>query len=121
MAKDDYYVIAYKILVYLYACLKRRIIFNREAFYKAIGKDHINEEYLTDVYRMMTKEGLIKGLSFTKAWGDVYVLSTDEERARITPQGIQYLQDNSKMKSVGKALTDNLDIIASLIKLAGIL
>ena len=32
MAKDDYDVIVYRVLVYFYACMKRKIMFEEETF-----------------------------------------------------------------------------------------
>ncbi len=62
MAKDDYDTIVYKILLYLYACLKRKIVFDRTTFFKAIDKDAICDEYLADILyfrlqRFMNKTG----------------------------------------------------------------
>ena len=45
MAKDDYDVIVFKILTYLYACVKRKTVFEEAAFYHAIGE--IEKSYLT--------------------------------------------------------------------------
>lgn len=120
MAKDDYDVVVYKILVYLYACLKGKIVFNKEVFYKTIGKEYINEAYLYKIYKMMADEELIENLTFAKAWGNDFMLISDEEEMQITVKGIHYLKDNSKMKEVGKYLLETVDIIAKLISLVGL-
>lgn len=39
MAKDDCYVIVYKMLLYFYAVLKRKVVFNELTFNKAVGKE----------------------------------------------------------------------------------
>ena len=120
MAKDDYDVVVYKILIYLYACLKGKIVFNKEVFYKTIGKEHINEAYLYKIYKMMSDEELIENLTFAKAWGNDFMLISEEEEMQITVKGIHYLKDNSKMKEVGKYLLETADIIAKLISLVGL-
>lgn len=61
MAKDDYNVVVFKILTYLYACLKRTTLFDERVFKQIIDKQSIPDEYLTDILRMMTEEDLITG------------------------------------------------------------
>lgn len=58
MTKDDYDVIVYRVLVYYYACLKRKIIFDKAGFNAAVKKDIESDEYFYDVLRMMQDEGL---------------------------------------------------------------
>lgn len=94
MSKDDYDVIVFKILVYLYAVLKRKVIFEEKAFYHAIGE--INNRYLVDVLNFMQEEGLISGLVFVKAWGNENILCNDLINLKITVQGIHYLEENKK-------------------------
>ena len=118
MAKDDYEVIAYRILVYLYACAKRKIIFKPETFQAAVSKNVESTEYLCFVLRTMQKEGLIDGVAFMKAWGGDYILVSDLRDADITADGIRYLKENSNMKKIGETLKESVDIIA---KLAGII
>ena len=114
MAKDDYNVLVYKILVYLYACFKRRIVFDRKVFMKTIGR--VNEDYLADVLRLMKTQGLIDGYSCTKAWSGTYIMTSDFEDLEITAEGINYLQENDRMHKVGEFLVENADAIAGLIK-----
>ena len=120
MAKDDYDVIAYRILTYLYACLKRKIIFDDTAFRAAVKKNVESDEYFTSVLKMMQDEGLIRGLLITKAWGGDYILSSDLRDAEITADGIHYLKENSTMKKTGEMLKDAADIIAGLASVAGL-
>lgn len=120
MAKDDYDVIVYRVLVYLYACLKRKIIFDETTFQATVRKNIENDEYFTSVLEMMQKEGLIEGLVFTKAWGGLVILASDIEDARITAEGIHYLKENSTMNKIGENLKDAVDIIASLASAIGL-
>lgn len=116
MAKDDYNVLTFKILLYLYGSLKRKYVFQKEAFYKALGTE-IPEEYLTDILRYMSGEGLIEGAEFTRVWGNEYILLSPLDEMRITPAGTVYLQENSTMKKVKDGLLANAGIIVELIKL----
>ena len=61
MAKDDYNVLVYKILIYLYACLKRKIAFN-ETVFKSIIYDMTVEKYKKSPYNMNEKEAYIRTL-----------------------------------------------------------
>ena len=49
MAKDDYDVVLYRILVYLYACKKRKIAYNSTTFREAVSKGVQNDQWLYDV------------------------------------------------------------------------
>ena len=69
MAKDDYDVVVYRMLVYLYAVLKHKIIFEDATFRQAVRKNIESDEYFTSILRMMKEENLIEGLSFERAWG----------------------------------------------------
>lgn len=69
IAKDDYDVVVFKLLVYFYACLKRVTVFKQAEFDLITKKAGVDERYLLDILRMMQDEGLIEGLAFTKAWG----------------------------------------------------
>lgn len=117
MAKDDYDTIVFKVLLYLYAVLKRKITFDEQTFYHATGYKYINEDYFITVLYMMSQERLINNLVFTKAWGNVCILCNDLCNMEITVEGIHYLIDNKKMNRVKEYLLSNVDTIASLIKL----
>lgn len=122
MAKDDYDVLVFKILTYYYACLKRKVLFNQEVFDHAIIKSgDISDEYLADVLRMMQEEGLLQGLTFTKAWGEDYILASDLRDAKITPAGVHYLKENSTMQKIMKALVDAADTMGNLAGILGLM
>ena len=118
MAKDDYDVIVYKILLYFYAVMKRKIQYERETFEKVISKSGISDEYLVDILRMMQDEGLIEGVKVMKAWGNDSILISEFSDISITADGIHHLKDNTTMKKIGKALSEAPGLIASLIAIA---
>lgn len=120
MAKDDYDVIVYKVLLYYYACKKRKIVYDQVSFKKAYGAEIINEEYFADVLRMMQDEGLIEGLTFHKPWQATWIIVSDPGDAEITSRGIAYLTENSKMKTVRDALLSTMDFVANLIGIVGL-
>lgn len=114
MAKDDYDVIVYRVLVYLYACMKRKIIFEEVTFQAAVRKNVDSDEYFVDILRMMQGEGLIEGLAFAAAWGGDYIMLGSHRDARITAKGIRYLKENAGMMRIGSAMKESADIIAKL-------
>lgn len=120
MAKDDYHVIVYRMLVYLYACMKRKIMFEETTFEAAVRKYVVSDEYFADILRMMQEEDLIKGLLFVPAWGGDVILASDIDEARITPKGIRYLEENDKMKTIGEKLKESIDIISKLAAIIGL-
>lgn len=120
MAKDDYDVIIYKILVYLYACLKRKILFEKTTFDAAVKKDVENDVYFAEILKMMQEEGLIEGLTFADMWGGDVVLANEIKDAKITAKGIHYLEENALMAKVGEKLKNSVDTIAKLAALVGL-
>lgn len=115
MAKDDYDVIAYKILVYLYGVMKRKITFQEASFNMIVSRAEVSEEYLTDILRLMQDEGLIEGVTAVRAWGNDYILASDISEISITASGVRYLKENSTMKKVGSALEKTPGAISNLI------
>ena len=120
MAKDDYDVIVYRMLVYLYGCLKGKQVYDERTFRAAVKKDVSIEEYFVRALNMMQGEGLVRGLVIARAWGNVYILTSDMSEAEITAEGIRYLKENGTMKKVGDALREAADMIAALASMLGL-
>lgn len=114
MAKDDYDVIVFKILTYLYAVMKGRISFIPNEYHHAIGSKDINNDYLIRIYKMMSDEGLVEKLNFTKPWEGTLIPLFNECNITITAKGIHYLEENDKMKTAGKYLKEKADTIINL-------
>ena len=114
MAKDDYDVIVFKILTYLYAVTKGKIIYTSKEYQHAIGIKDINYDYLLRIYKMMSDEGLVEKLAFTKPWGGTLIPLFDERDITITAKGIHYLEENDKMKIAGNYLKEKADTIINL-------
>ena len=117
MAKDDYDYIVFRALTYLYGCLKRQIVFDETVFRTHIITKDVPEEYFTDVLRMMQGEGLIEGASFTKAWGNTYILISSLSDISITAEGVRYVLNNDVMKKIAKKVLENAGAICELVKL----
>lgn len=109
MTKNDYYVIVYKILAYLYVRLKEgkrtepeMIIYNGKLF-------AINEAYWKYIIVHLYEGRYIENITVTKSWGgdaDIQNL----EYMQITPLGIEFLCNNNLMEKAKGFLKDIKDI-----------
>ncbi len=104
MAKDDYFVIVYQILAYLYQCLKsgkniepRKLQYCGELF-------SIKENYWRYIIFHMQQSGLIEGVEFVTDGYMTIPYVGNLEGCMITPDGIEYLCDNSFMEKAKKFL-----------------
>lgn len=103
MAKDDYYTLVAKILVYLYKKYKQKDV--EEDYISPLTKDFpVKEEQLMETVSMMIEQGFVKG-TCVKAWGGDNVM-IDYQSLKITPDGIDYLQDNSKIRKICETLIE---------------
>ena len=98
MAKDDYFKIVYAILTELYEAKKSG---------KKVALDAIHPErfgivfgYWADIMEELLEAGYISGFSVSITKTGRYFSSDWYETIKITMAGIQYLQDNSKMKQM---------------------
>ncbi len=111
MAKDDYHVIVYQILMYLYNCLKKDMAVE-EKYIKHDGKMfNINENYWKYIIINIYESGYIDGIRLTTAWGEKYPIIDDLDNAEITPKGIEYLTDNALVRKAINLLKDTKSII----------
>lgn len=104
MAKNDYFVMAYKLLQYLYECLKsekkpdtEKIKFNTKHF--PVGEDYFN--YLIET---LAEDGYIRNVAVFRADNSV-IVHLDED-IQITPKGIEYIRENSLMNKIAAGIKD---------------
>lgn len=107
MAQNDYFVIVYRVLKYLYDCLKKGE--KPEAEYLVASTYNIPENYWIYILLSLINEAYIKGIrvDFTKDG----VIFGDLQEAIITPKGIEYLFENSLIEKAKKTLKDVKDMI----------
>ncbi len=110
MAKNDYFVIAYRILAYLYACMKNGEKVNVNII--SYEELNINYRYWLDVIIMLYDEEYIKGITINKVLGNEYNARIDN--IKITQKGIQFLQENSSMAKAKEFLKTLKEIIPGL-------
>ncbi len=108
MAKDDYFVIAYKILAYLYVQLKTGEDIDVVMLAAGGPLMKINEKYWTYIMENLQEQGYIRNVHLTWIGGQKII--TDYAQCEITPDGIAYLCDNSLMEKVKQFLKDVKEI-----------
>lgn len=110
MKKDDYFIVAYRILAYLYGCMRegKKPDLDDVSFQKL----NIPERYWVDVLESMADEGFVKGISFSEWLGDAVSVKTD--RPKITMAGIQFMQENTAMGRAKAFLKELKEIIPGL-------
>lgn len=115
MARDDYPVIVYQILSYLYKQLKEgRPI--QEEYLMPDGKlFRINQNYWLYILINLQKDGYIDGLDFIERnyAGEEGIVREvyDLKYCNITPKGIEYLTDNSFIQKAKDFLKDVKNIV----------
>lgn len=111
MAKDDYHVIVYQILSYLYQCLKKGVEVDGKNIEHNSKYFKINEKYWNYILFHMQSCGMIEGIVFVYIDGLDLPYPTMLEKCMITPQGIEYLCDNTLMEKVKKFLKEINEIV----------
>ena len=106
MAKDDYFTIVYKMLKYLYECLKSgKDIDPLMLTASSLG---ITERYWLYIMVHMIKGGYIEGAEYRDYPTGLEIINLP--LAQITPEGIEYLLDNKMIKKVVEVMKTVRDI-----------
>lgn len=106
MAQNDMYVVMYKIIAYLYDCMKRGV--SPDAAKISAGALGIPDEYWIDVIEELVDHGYVKGFGISYADNMPGVII---DRPRVTMEGVAFAQENSMM---GKAQAFLQDAKASI-------
>jgi hypothetical protein len=113
MAKNDYFVIMYRILAYLYACMKQGEKPDMSTVsFEALG---IPESYYNYVMINMIEKQYIKGAAPFKVLGGIEQVKFIDPH--ITQEGVEFLTENSKMKKTGEFLKSVLEFVPGLSEL----
>ena len=110
MAKDDYFVIVYQVLKYLYEQLKNGQPLEVDKLTAQYYR--VNDRYWYYILENMLEQGYVKGYrSVLTKDGQVFL---GLECTVITPKGIEYLFDNSLMEKVKRTLKGIKDMTPML-------
>ena len=97
MQKDDYFVIVYRILTYLYTCLKADEDVDKDVLSPSgLG---IRPKYWAYIMENLQEDKYIKGIRVLKN-----AAGTRIDNIKITPQGITYLIENQSIQKAKKFL-----------------
>lgn len=110
MSKDDYFVIVYQVLAYLYTQLKNGDSVDGKLLMHDSVYLGINKTYWQYIMVNLLKDGFISGITITGTWGRNMLIS-DLDDCQITPLGIAYLCDNSFLKKAMQFLKDIKEIV----------
>lgn len=97
MSKDDFAVIAYKLLSYLYECLKAGVPASLDKAQELCG---VNPMYFHAVLSDLERKSLLILNAFRNSGGD-YALVNE---FRITIDGAEFLSENDSMKKIASAI-----------------
>ena len=116
MANDDYFVLAYKLLGYLYKCLKEGIRPEWDYMRPHTRDFPVAERYFLYVLENLTKDGHITGRVPVQSAGGA-VRFKETTGIRITPKGIAYLEENSMMRRASEFLGPAAEIFSGVAQL----
>ena len=111
MAKNDYFVIVYKVLGYLYDCLKRGNDPDLNYLEQIFEVANVGADYSDYIYGSMYKDGLIQGIALISMRNKKFQGIKFLPDFSITPIGIEYLQNNSSMAKAAEYLKSINDIL----------
>ena len=108
MAKHDYYVIVFRVLTYLYNCLKQdEVVDMQKLTPEYLG---INQRYFEYIFDTLDDEGLI----LNKAYYEDMLGKHLESDIMVSPKGNSFLHENSTIAKVKNSAKGILDIIGDI-------
>lgn len=114
MAKDDYHVIVYRILIYLYACLKQGQRPNLDYLKYDTDDFPIGKDYWHYILENLYNSGYIDGVILIPILGQMNKTAKITENISITPKGIEYIKENSTMQKAKQFLKELKEIIPGM-------
>ena len=109
MDHDDYYVITYRLLKYLYECLKTAAR-PKEEVLRADFFD-IPEAYWEYIVSHLYTDGYVEGVNVSRYLHKSGLSVNGIKNISITPKGIEYLSENSMFQKIKGYVKDITDIL----------
>ena len=113
MAANDYHVIVYQILAYLYGCLKDGKEVNEKAIEQYKTDLMLNDKYWSYILRHLVEGGLVEGVMPIPIMGRREKTFKFTSETAITPYGISFLIEDSMMEKAKKAIKDSAMSVAT--------
>jgi len=104
MAHDDMHVVVYKILAYLYDCLKNGEAPQRSMLVPDGAMLSIPYTYWVVIIEELVARGYVRGFTVTR--DIVGTANVDIRNPTITMDGVDFLQENSRMRKALDFLRD---------------
>ena len=89
MANDDMYVVMYRILAYIYDCMKKGSEPSADAY--SAEKLGIPQDYWNHIMNELVNHGYLCGVSVHAMFGGSLVVS--ESRPRVTMEGVAFIEE----------------------------
>lgn len=116
MASNDMQVLMYKILKYLYECMKHDKETKLEDFSYNSKLFDVPKNYWLEVISILSERGYIKGFKiYENKFKDVKLYVEIDPPFKITYEGVLFLNENSGMKKAKEFLKDSFEIALSSI------
>lgn len=113
MAKDDMEIVMYKILRYLYECMKRDIAPDLQKYGWCSELFDIPQQYWCKIIRILVEKGLIKGFDILETKDGVQIQT--KPPTEITYEGREFLRENSGMQKAKEACGESFSVLLSAI------
>lgn len=104
MAQDDMYVIAYKILAYIYDCMKRGARPADSMLAHDGDMFRIEYSYWATIIKELVDKGYLNGVLVSKMSDGTLIVQFDDPK--VTMEGVDFLKENSRMKKALAFLKD---------------
>lgn len=114
MAKDDMEVIMYKILKYLYECMKKDINPQLEDFSWDSKLFRIPQNYWCKIIVILVRKDYITGFKIIDNTKDASTIQADRP-FEITFEGVQFLEENSRMQKAKEYCAETFNVILSAV------
>ena len=114
MAKDDMRVIMYKILKYLYECMKHDKEAELEDFAWESRLFSIPQGYWCEIIANLVKQGYIEGFEIINKTKDAPQIQIDRP-FKITYAGVEFLEENSGMQKAKEFCSEKFNVILSAV------
>lgn len=114
MASNDMQVLMYKILKYLYECMKLGKEARLEDFSYSSKLFDVPKSYWLEVISTLVTHGYIKGFKiYENKYKDVKFYVETNPPFKITYEGVIFLEENSGMKKTSEFVKDSFNVVLS--------
>lgn len=93
MAQDDMYVVMYRIMAYIYDCMKRGVEPENGAW--DAGALAIPQPYWAHIVRQLVERGYLTGVNVSGTYAGTNIVVPN--CPRVTMEGVAFMQENSMM------------------------